>query len=452
VTLVISVVSFLIVLGILVTVHEFGHFWVARKCGVKVLRFSIGFGKPLFSFRRKNDPTEYVIAGIPLGGYVKMLDENEGTVDENERGLAFNNKPLFSRFLIVLAGPVFNLVFAFLVFWVILTVGEEGLKPIVGKLDSKGVAIHSGLEVGDEIIAVNERPVAIWRVAVGLMASEMLDSGTVDLTVAKAGGQQKNIQLMFAEGNLPEPSDVVKRIGISPLLPTLKPIVGKVIAGERGDIAGLQHGDLILSANGQGIDTWRAWVELTRSSANVSMLIAVLRNNQTIELTLTPKEIIENDVVIGRIGISPLIEKELSKSFYAEYSLNGFAAITEAATQTVSYSLLTVKLIGRMLVGEASVQNLSGPISLAQYAGKTASIGLIPFLKFLAFVSVSLGVMNLLPIPMLDGGHLFFYILEAIKGKPVSEKAQGLFMRVGMFILLCVMVLAVFIDIERIIG
>jgi len=452
VTLVISIVSFLLVLGILVTVHEFGHFWVARKCGVKVLRFSIGFGKPLFSFRRKDDPTEYVIAGIPLGGYVKMLDENEGTVEENEKGLAFNNKPLFSKFLIVLAGPVFNLVFAFLIFWVILTVGEEGLKPVVGKLDTTGVAIHSGLEVGDEIVAVNDRPVAIWRVAVGLMASEMLDSGSVDLTVARAGGQRKNVQLSFDQEDLPEPSDVVTRIGIAPLLPTLKPIVGEVIRGERGDIAGLQRGDLILSANNQVIEDWRAWVELTRSSANVSMFIVVLRNNQKIELTLTPKEIIENDVSIGRIGISPLIDKDLSKNFYAVYSLSGFAAVTEAATQTVSYSLLTVKLIGRMLIGEASVQNLSGPISLAQYAGKTASIGLIPFLKFLAFVSVSLGVMNLLPIPMLDGGHLFFYLIEAVKGKPVSERAQGLFMRVGMFILLCVMVLAVFIDIDRIIG
>ena len=451
-TLVISIVSFLLVLGILVTVHEFGHFWVARKCGVKVLRFSIGFGKPLFSFRRKDDPTEYVIAGIPLGGYVKMLDESEGTVEENEKGLAFNNKPLFSKFLIVLAGPVFNLVFAFLIFWVILTVGEEGLKPVVGKLDATGVAIHSGLEVGDEIVAVNDRPVAIWRVAVGLMASEMLDSGSVDLTVARAGGQRKNVQLRFDQEDLPEPSDVVTRIGIAPLLPTLKPIVGEVIRGERGDIAGLQRGDLILSANNQVIEDWRAWVELTRSSANVSMFIVVLRNNQKIELTVTPKEIIENDVSIGRIGISPLIDKDLSKNFYTVYSLSGFAAVTEAATQTVSYSLLTVKLIGRMLIGEASVQNLSGPISLAQYAGKTASIGLIPFLKFLAFVSVSLGVMNLLPIPMLDGGHLFFYLIEAVKGKPVSERAQWLFMRVGMFILLCVMVLAVFIDIDRIIG
>jgi len=451
-TVIISIVSFILVLGILVTVHEFGHFWVARKCGVKVLRFSVGFGKPLFKFKRENDPTEYVIAGIPLGGYVKMLDENEGTVDDNEKKLAFNNKPLFSKFLIVLAGPVFNLVFAFLVFWLILTVGEEGLRPVVGELDKTGVAIHSGIEVGDEIVAINDRPVTIWRVAVGLMASEMLDSGFVDLTVAKAGGQLKNIQFNFDPDDLPEPSDIVNRIGIYPLIPTLKPMIGKVVSGEPGDLAGFEHGDLILSANNKEIDSWRNWVDLTRSSPNVSMPILVLRNNEKLELTVTPKEIIENDVAIGRIGVSPLVDDDLSKSFYATYSLSGFSAVTEAAVQTYSYSMLTVKLIGRMLIGEASVENLSGPISLAQYAGKTATIGLIPFLKFLAFVSVSLGVMNLLPIPMLDGGHLFFYLIEAIKGKPVSEKAQGLFMRVGMFILLCMMVLAVFIDIGRIVG
>ena len=451
-TVIISIVSFILVLGILVTVHEFGHFWVARKCGVKVLRFSVGFGKPLFKFKRKNDPTEYVIAGIPLGGYVKMLDESEGVVDDNEKKFAFNNKPLLSKFLIVLAGPVFNLVFAFLVFWLILTIGEQGLKPVVGELDQSGVAIHSGIEVGDEIVAINDRPTTIWRVAVGLMASEMLDSGFVDLTVAKAGGQLKNIQFSFAPDDLPDPSDIVNRIGIHPLIPSLKPMIGNVVSGEPGDLAGLRYGDLILSANNKVIDSWRNWVDLTRSSPNLKMPILVLRGNEKLELTVTPKKIIENDETIGRIGVSPLVDKDSLKNFYATYSLNGFSAVAEAATQTFSYSLLTVKLIGRMLIGEASVQNLSGPISLAQYAGKTATIGLIPFLKFLAFVSVSLGVMNLLPIPMLDGGHLFFYLIEAIKGKPVSEKAQGLFMRVGMFILLCMMVLAVFIDIGRIVG
>lgn len=451
-TLLVSIVSFIGVLGILVTVHEFGHFWVARLCGVKVLRFSVGFGKPLLRFHRKNDPTEYVVAGIPLGGYVKMLDENEGEVDEHEKQFAFNNKPLSSKFLIVLAGPVFNLVFAFIAFWLILTIGEEGLKPVVGKVDQSGLAVHAGIETGDEILAVNDRPTPIWRVALGLMASEMLDEGVVDLSVAKAGGQVERVQMRFNEKELPEPADIVKRIGLSPMTPSIKPKVGKLIPGEPGEQAGLRVGDLILSVDEVVIESWQQWVELTRSSPGLPMAVLLQRNNEKLLLTVTPKTIVDDGMTIGRIGVSPYIEEDLSSTYYATYTLNGLSAVKEAATQTISYSLLTVKLIGRMLIGEASVDNLSGPISLAQYAGQTASIGLIAFLKFLAFVSVSLGVMNLLPIPMLDGGHLFFYCIEAIRGKPVPEKAQAVLSRAGLFVLLCMMLLAVFVDIGRIIG
>lgn len=451
-TLLVSIVSFIGVLGILVTVHEFGHFWVARLCGVKVLRFSVGFGKPLLRFHRKNDPTEYVVAGIPLGGYVKMLDENEGEVDEHEKQFAFNNKPLSSKFLIVLAGPVFNLVFAFIAFWLILTIGEEGLKPVVGEVDQSGLAVHAGIETGDEILAVNDRPTPIWRVALGLMASEMLDEGVVDLSVAKAGGQVERVQMRFNEKELPEPADIVKRIGLSPRAPSIKPKVGKLIPGEPGEQAGLRVGDLILSVDGVVIESWQQWVELTRSRPGLPMAVLLQRNNEKRSLTVTPKTIVDDGVTIGRIGVSPYIEEDLSSTYYATYTLNGLSAVKEAATQTISYSLLTVKLIGRMLIGEASVDNLSGPISLAQYAGQTASIGLIAFLKFLAFVSVSLGVMNLLPIPMLDGGHLFFYCIEAIRGKPVPEKAQAVLSRAGLFVLLCMMLLAVFVDIGRIIG
>jgi regulator of sigma E protease len=451
-TLIISIVSFILVLAILVTVHEFGHFWVARKCGVKVLRFSVGFGKPLLKFTRKNDPTEYVIAGIPLGGYVKMLDEREGHVEEDEKHLAFNNKSLFSRFLIVLAGPVFNLVFAFFAFWLILTLGERGLKPVVGNLSESGIAIHSGIDIGDEIVAINDRPVSIWRVAAGLMASELLDSGEVDVTIAKTGGQLDTVKLSFQAGDMPEPNEVVNRIGIEPLLPRLKPVIGDVIKGEAAYQAGLKKGDLILTVNQRLVGTWGEWVQLTRSNPDTPMAVQVQRNHETLRLSVTPKKITEKNLVIGRIGVSVFIDEDQTQDFYSNYSLSGFSAIVEAATQTINYSVLTVKLIGRMIIGEASVQNLSGPISLAQYAGKTVSIGLVPFLKFLAFVSVSLGVINLLPIPMLDGGHLFFYLIEAIKGKPVSDKAQGVFMRLGMFVLLCVMLLAVFIDVGRLIG
>jgi regulator of sigma E protease len=452
VTFIIAILSFIVALGILVTIHEFGHFWVARKCGVKVLRFSVGFGKPLFKFNRKDDPTDYVVAGIPLGGYVKMLDENEGNVKEDERHLAFNNKPLLSKFLIVLAGPVSNLIFAFIAFWLILMMGEEGLKPVVGGLNESGIAIHSGVEIGDEIIAVNDRPVSIWRVAAGLIATEMLDDGSTEVSLVKTDGQFVKVNFNFKNGEQPEPGEIMQAIGITPSIPAIQPVIGDVVSGEAGFQAGLKSGDLILSVNDRSIKSWREWVELTRASPNKTMNVDVLRQEQLVSLSITPKAIIDDGLTIGRIGVSAFIDKELKKHFYATYSLGLFPAITEAATQTISYSLLTVKLIGKMIIGEASVQNLSGPISLAQYAGETASIGLVSFLKFLAFVSVSLGVINLLPIPMLDGGHLFFYLIEAIKGKPLSDRSQGIFMRVGMLLLMAMMVLAISIDINRLIG
>ena len=319
-SIIISMASFILALGILVTVHEFGHFWVARKCGVKVLRFSVGFGKPLIKFKRKNDETEYVIASIPLGGYVKMLDEREGNVEESEKKLAFNNKPLLSRFLIVLAGPVFNLVFAFLVFWLILTVGERGLKPVVGKLDPAGVAIHSGIEVGDEILAVNDRPATIWRVAIGLIASEMIDNGSVDLTVETPGGQTKDIQFNVQSGDIPEPNDIFNKLGIEPFLPTLKPMIGNIVSAEPADLAGLKRGDLILSANNEEVDSWQQWVSVIRANPEKSISIIVLRNNERLALRLIPQKIIENDSPIGRIGVSPWVD-EVSNDFYTTYSL-----------------------------------------------------------------------------------------------------------------------------------
>jgi len=449
---VISLVSFVVVLGILVTIHEFGHFWVARRCGVKVLRFSVGFGKPIFKFKRENDPTEYVVAGIPLGGYVKMLDENEVDVSDEEKHLAFNNKPLLSRFLIVLAGPVFNLLFAFIAFWLILVLGEDGLKPIVGSFDKQGIAIHSSVEVGDEIVSINNRPAPIWRVAAGLMTSEMLDKGKFELTVAKPGGQLHTVVLDIGDAKLPEAADALSRVGIWPRTPVLQAMIGKVVEGEVGDKAGLLNGDLIVSVNQKEVNNWGDWVTLTRANADTPMAITLIREGRPVELMLTPKGVKDGSQRVGRIGVAPFIPADLQSDYYKTYSLGMLDAVGEAAKQTISYSLLTVKMIGRMLIGQASLDNLSGPISIAQYAGQTASIGLIAFLKFLAFVSVSLGVMNLLPIPMLDGGHLMFYIIEAIKGKPVSKKVQAGFMRMGMMALMSLMIIAVIADVSRLLG
>ncbi|ORU89667.1 MAG: zinc metalloprotease [Cycloclasticus sp. symbiont of Poecilosclerida sp. M] len=451
-TILISILSFIVALGVLVTVHEFGHFWVARRCGVKVLRFSVGFGKPLFSFHRKDDPTEYVIAGIPLGGYVKMLDEREGNVAEDEKHLAFNLKPLLYRIAIVLAGPAFNLMFALFAFWVILVVGEQGLKPIVGGVEKASVASVAGFQSGDEILTVAGRPASIWRVASGLMMTEILNHGSAEVSVSTLGGERKSLLLDLKALGVLEPKEISKQIGLKPELPVIKPVIGEVVEDEAADQAGLRTGDLILTANKKDISTWAEWVEITRANPSKRIEVGVERTAGFLTVDLVPKEIVENGEKIGRIGVSALINKHDVEQYYTVYSLGPIDSLVEAARLTYSNSWLTLVMIGRIIVGTASVENLSGPVTLAQYAGLTASIGFISFLKFLAFVSISLGVLNLLPIPMLDGGHLVFYFYEGLFGKAMPENAQAVFMRLGLFILLGVMLLAFFIDLSRLNG
>ena len=401
------------------------------------------------SFYRKNDPTEYVIAGIPLGGYVKMLDESESTVEYHEKHMAFNNKTLTQRILVVLAGPAFNFIFAILAFWLILTMGENGLRPVIGELDKTGIAIESGLEIGDEITAVNDHPATIWRVANGLILSELLDSGSVKVTVLKPGGNIEKRRLSFGDDLSIEPELLNKRVGISPQVPPLLPVLNEVLKGEAADKAGLKKGDMILSVGEKPVSSWADWVKVTRSSPNIKLPIKVERKGMVISTDVTPAEVEEGGEVFGRIGASVYIDESINEQFTTEYSLGPLDGIVESVRLTTHYSVLTLKMIGRMLIGTASVENLSGPISIAKYAGQTASFGLIPFLKFLAFVSISLGVMNLLPIPMLDGGHLLFYIIEGIRGKALSEQVMQMSMRVGMSVLFAVMILAVFIDLNR---
>lgn len=448
--IVVAIVSFIFALGILVTVHEFGHFWVARKCGVKVLRFSVGFGKPLFKYHRKNDPTEYVIAGIPLGGYVKMLDESEGNVADSEKHLAFNRQSLSKRIAIVAAGPAFNLLFAVFAFWIILTVGERGIKPIIADPVENSIAAQAQFEIGDEIIEVNKRPTPIWRVAVGMITSNIIENGSVDVTVKGVDGRIKSLFINLPNSKEVEPNKVFDHLGLRLVSIPLSPIIDHIVEGEAADMAGLKKGDLILATNGDSISSWSEWVIITRASPQQTLLVDVERQGQVFNLQLRPKLILEGAAEIGRIGASVLVPEGALEDYYRTYSLGLIPGLIEAGQQTYQYSVLTLKMIGRMLIGEASVNNLSGPISLAKYAGQTASYGLISFLKFLAFVSVSLGVLNLLPIPMLDGGHLMFYFIEAIRGKAVSKRTQEAAMRTGLMVLMSVMLLALFVDLTRI--
>lgn len=445
----VSIASFILALGILVTVHEFGHFWVARRCGVKVLRFSVGFGRPIYRFHRQNDPTEYVIAAVPLGGYVKMLDEREGDVGAPELGQAFNRQSLRARTAIVFAGPAFNFLFAIFAFWLVFLIGETGLRSIVGEVTPQSMAEQSGIQSGDEILRVGSVETPIWNVAMGQIISQSLDNGQLELTIRGSGGITFSRQFDFGSVDGLEPPEIFERLGLRPWQPILEPVIDQVLPDGAAERAGLQTGDRIELVDGKPIERWRDWVSVLRANPGQTLQITVLRQGENRTLTLRPEPVVENGVTFGRIGATVKVPESVNSDMVGRYQLNPIQAIPAALEGTWRYSILTLKMIGRLLTGSASIENLSGPISLAQFAGQSATSGLITFLKFLAFVSISLGVINLLPIPMLDGGHLLFYLMEFIKGGPIPESVQEMGMRLGLAILVFVMGLAFFVDIGR---
>ncbi|MGR9052160.1 MAG: RIP metalloprotease RseP [Gammaproteobacteria bacterium] len=441
---------FIVAIGVLVSFHEFGHFWVARKTGVKVLRFSVGFGKVLWSYRRKPDDTEYVISAIPLGGYVKMVDEREGEVDPKDLPFAFNRQPLWARSAIVAAGPLFNLMLAVLLFWGVLMIGETGFRPIVGAIEAGTLAADAGLSEGEEISAVNGRVTVTWNEALeSIFASAMEGNEAIDVTIKSGGDVQEVRKLYIPKALGKEPEQLYEKLGLTPWLPKIKPVVGKILPGMAAEKAGLESGDLIVSADGDKIETWMQWVEYVQNHAGKTIDLDVERAGVRIELQIIPASVTENGATVGKIGAAVKVPEDLLKSLQVTHSLSPMPAFASALSRTWFYSAATLKMMGKMLIGEASVKNLSGPISIAQFAGLSADRGLVEFLSFLAKVSISLGVLNLLPIPVLDGGHLLFYAVEAVKGSPVPEKVQMLLQQIGIFLLLLLMFLAMFLDIER---
>lgn len=441
---------FIVAIGILVSFHEFGHFWVARKTGVKVLRFSVGFGKVVWSYQKTPDATEYVISAIPLGGYVKMVDEREGKVVEEDLPYAFNRRPLWARAAIVAAGPLFNLMLAVLFFWVVLFVGETGLKPVVGHVDQGTLAAEAGLVEGDEIVAVNQQNTATWtQVIEFIFSSAMEGRDSVVVTVKEDNDFRRDRFINIPSDLREQPEQLYQRLGLKPWMPKIEPIAGKILEGMPAFDAGLQTGDLIVSADGNAIDSWMQWVEYVQQRPGQAIQLVVDRQGVHLELQITPQITVENGEQVGKIGAAAFIPEGLQQSMQVRNALPLWPAFTAAVSRTIFFSAATLKMMGQMLVGEASVKNLSGPISIAQFAGLSAERGLVEFLSFLAKVSISLGVLNLLPIPVLDGGHLLFFAIEAIKGSPVSEKFQMALQQVGILLLLSLMVLALFLDLER---
>jgi regulator of sigma E protease len=445
-----SLFYFIIAIGILVTFHEFGHFWVARKTGVKVIRFSIGFGKRLWSWQKNPDDTEFVIAAIPMGGYVKMVDEREATVADADLPFAFNRQPLVVKTAIVAAGPLSNLLLAVLLFWMVLVIGEDGIRPVVGAVEAGTLAANAGFQEKDEILSINNKPTPTWLVALDELFSQALDGAqNINIQVNAADNSLQTRVISISEADILNPEQLQKRLGLKPWMPVIKPIIGKVLEDGVAKQAGVEVGDLILTADGVPVKDWQQWVEYVQSRAGVAIDVVIERNEAQRHLSITPRKEGVEGKSVGKIGAGVDIPKDLMNNLRVNYSLSPWAAIPVAFEKTGFYCISTLKMMGKMFVGSASVENLSGPISIAQYAGQSADMGLTAFLKFLGLVSVSLGVLNLLPIPVLDGGHLLFFGIEAIKGGPVSEKMQGYFQQIGMFILLSLMGLAIFLDIGK---
>ena len=441
---------FLLALAILVAFHEFGHYWVARRLGVKVLRFSLGFGQILWRYQKSPDTTEFTLSAIPLGGYVKMLDEREGPVAAADLPYAFNRQVLWIRSSVVAAGPLANFGLAIVLYWLVLVAGEMGVRPVLGPVEPASLAAQAGFVEGDEIIAVKQRATPTWQQVWSSLQELSVDSGTIQIEVANDSGDKTERRLFIAPDLAGHPDRLGKALGFRPWEPTLAPVLDKVLPDGAAAQAGLQHADRILKADGQPVESWRQWVDYVQQRSDKPIALAIERDSVSLPLTVQPKAVDDGKGgKMGKIGATVLIPAEVIEQMQVEYRLGPIDALVEATRLTAGYSWLTLKMIGRMFVGEAALENLSGPISIAQYAGQSASMGWIHFVKFLAVVSVSLGVLNLLPIPVLDGGHLAFFLLEGMKGSPLSEQAMGYAQRVGMAFLLFLMGLAMVLDLQR---
>ncbi len=441
--------AFIVAVGFLVAFHEWGHFWVARKMGVEVLRFSIGFG-PVLASRRGRDGTEYALSAIPLGGYVKMLDEREAEVPPERLDRAFNRKSVGKRIAIVVAGPAANFLFAIVAYWCMFVLGQDGIRPILGEVEAGTRAAQAGLRAGDEILRFDDRRIRAWDQLRPAILDAALDGAQVPLLVRR-DGTELDVRLNLAGVDI-DPQQVFGQVGLD--LPRVRyaPILGAIVAGESAERAGLESGDRILSLNGEEMRSWDALRLWVREHPGEIVRVRYRRDGQTLELEMALGMQDDQGVTIGRFGAGVAAQPELWQDLRVHWSLTPWAALPAAVTQTVEMSQLTLQMLGRMVTGEVSVRNISGPIHIAQYAGTTAAVGMIAFLSFLAIISISLGVLNLLPIPVLDGGHLLFYLIEWLKGSPLSERAQLIGQQFGMAALLMLMSVAFYNDIVRLVG
>jgi regulator of sigma E protease len=445
-----TVAAFIVALGVLIVVHEYGHYLVARLCRVKVLRFSVGFGRPLATWRLGPDRTEWVLAAVPFGGYVKMLDEREGPVAAHEADRAFNRQGVWQRIFIVIAGPLFNFVFAVLVYAGLFMHGLPEARPVLGAPPAGSIAADAGLRAGDTVRSIDGEPLGTWQDLRWHVLQAALQRQPVRLETIDERGHiaTATLDLRSFPPNEVE-SDVLERIGLRLYRPALEPVLGQVIAGGPAERAGLAPGDRILRADGKPVETWEALVAAVRARPGEPLELAVERDGLTHAIQVVPEATAAGQARIGRIGAAPRMPASYAEKMLVRVQYGPLASLARGVAKTADISIFSLKMLGKMLLGEVSWRNLSGPVTIADFAGQSAQMGWISYLSFLALISISLGVLNLLPIPLLDGGHLMYYGIEIIKGRPVSERAMELGQRLGLALLLAMMAFAFYNDLNR---
>lgn len=452
-TLLTTLAAFILALGSLILFHELGHYLVARALGVKVLRFSIGFGRPLLRRRFGADHTEWVVAAFPLGGYVKMVDEREGPVAPEDLPRAFNRQNVWRRFAIVLAGPVANFLLAIALYWGLFLGGVQEAKPILAAPEAGTLAAQAGLARGDVVRSVNGEPVSSWQDVRWRVLQLALDRKPARLEVQHASGALGWRTLELGEVRAEEvEGDLLTRLGLRLFRPEVPPAIGQVVPGGVAERAGLAVRDRVLAVNGEPVATWEALVAKVRSSAGRALVLEVDRAGARTRVELTPEAVKQGAETIGRIGAGPYVEPGTMNAYLIEVRYGPGEALARAFAKTWEMSVFSLRMLAKMIVGEVSWRNLSGPVTIADYAGQSAQLGLAPYLAFLALISISLGVLNLLPIPLLDGGHLMYYAIEVLKGSPVSERVMELGQRAGLVVLLFLMAFAFYNDINRLIS
>lgn len=452
-SLLFTLAAFAVTLGILIVVHEYGHYFVARRCGVRVLRFSVGFGKPLLTKKFAPNGTEWVLAAFPLGGYVKMLDEREGPVDPADLPYAFNSQSIYRRSAIVVAGPVANLILAVALYWILFVYGVPGIKPILGEVPFSTPAAAASFQRGDTITRIGDEPAVTWQDVNWILLQHAVQKSVVDVEIRNEGGETRLHRLDLGSLTADDlDRDFLSKLGLTRFKPDLPARIGKVLPGGVAASAGLLVGDEILSVNQTPLETWEELVQWVRQNPGLPLRLAVKRGGDYFQVELIPGAVKENGhAAVGKIGASPMVDQRLFEKLVVEVRFPVHKAFVQALRKTWDTSLFSLKMLGKMITGQVSWKNISGPITIADYAGQSAHLGWVPYISFLALISISLGVLNLLPIPLLDGGHLMYYMAEIIKGSPVSERTMEIGQQIGIAILLMLMIFAFYNDINRLV-